>query len=186
MIIFEELRITNDGETLVVHARVRNEEWYNDVYIDKIIIDTEETYKESYPSSNPVYSKTIEGNVKSIELSINKAQILPDFKEHLFFVYVIAKGTPESTVPCGMDNQTNLGVTLYMGNIYNSFMNYIKEMNANNCQIPNGFIDMLLRYKALNISMDSGHYLQGIDYYNKWFKGNKYSSYSTPNCGCNG
>ena len=85
MIVFEELRITNDGETLVVKARVRTEVYYDTVYIDKVIIDTEETYKEGFPSSTPVFTYTADGNVKSITLAINKAQIIPDFKEHLFY-----------------------------------------------------------------------------------------------------
>ena len=185
MIVFEELRITNDGETLIVKARVRTEAYYDTVYIDKVIIDTEETYKEGFPSSTPVFTYTADGNVKSVTLTINKAQIIPDFKEHLFFVYVVTKGNPLPIVPCGMDNQTTLGVTLYMGNIYNDFMNSIKEMRNGNCQVPNGLIDQILRFKALTLSMDSGHYLQGIDYYNKWFSGER-QSVNISNCGCNG
>lgn len=186
MIVFEELRITNDGETLVVKARVRTEIYYDTVYIDKVIIDTEETYKEGFPSSTPVFTYTADGNVKSITLAINKAQIIPDFKEHLFFVYVVTKGNPLPSVPCGMDNQTTLGVTMYMGNIYNNFMGYIKEMGGGNCQVPKGLIDQILRFKALTISMDSGQYLQGIDYYNKWFSGKRQDVVTIPNCGCNG
>lgn len=186
MIVFEELRITNDGETLIVDARVRSEVYYDLVYIDKVVIDTEETYKEGTPSSTPVYSYTVDGNNKTISLTIDKSQIIPDFKEHMFFVYVIAKGIPTPSVPCGMDNQTTLGVVLYMGNIYNNFMGYIKEMGNGNCQIPSGFIDQILRYKALNLAIDSGHYTQGIQYYNQWFSGNRQSVTINSNCGCNG
>lgn len=186
MVTFEELRITNDGENLIVRARVRTESYYDDIYIDKIIIDTEGTYKEGTPSSSPIYTYIAEGNNKSITLVLNKAQVIPDFKEHLFFIYIIAKGTPTSNVPCGMDNQTTLGVTMYMGNIYNNFMGYIKEMTRGNCQIPQGFIDQILRYKAFSLAIDSGHYTQGIEYYNQWFSGKRPSVTTTSNCGCNG
>ena len=186
MVVFEELRITNDGETLIVRAKVRSEIYYDNVYIDKVIIDTEETYKEGYPSSNPVYQYQVEDKYdKSVTLYINKAQLSPDFKEHLFFVYITTKGNPLPDVPCGADNQTTLGVTLYMGNIYNNFMNYIGDMANGNCNVYKDFIDQILRFKALNIAIDSGHYLKGIEYYNKWFSGNQYNIITT-NCGCNG
>lgn len=55
MIVFEELRVTNDGENLIINARVRKEPYYDNVYIDKVIVDTEETYIEGGPSSNAVY-----------------------------------------------------------------------------------------------------------------------------------
>jgi len=186
MVTFEELRITNDGEALVVGVRIRTESYYDNVYIDKVVIDTEETYKEGTPSSSPVFTYTAVNNTKELVLTLNKAQVLPDFKEHLFFVYVVTKGVPTPDVPCGMDNQTTLGVTMYMGNIYNNFMNYIREMGSGNCQVPQGFIDQILRYKALNLAIDSGHYTQGIKYYDQWFSGKNKSITTTSNCGCNG
>lgn len=186
MVVFEELRITNDGETLIIKARVRTEVYYDTVYIDKVIIDTEDTYREGTPSSEPVYTYTVDGNEKSITLSLNKADIIPDFKEHLFFVYVKTKGVPLPSVPCGMDNETTLGVTLYLGNIYNNFLGYIKEMGNGNCQIPKGFIDQILRFKALNLAIDTGHNTQAIDYYKQWFSGQNYNVVRTSNCGCNG
>ena len=72
-----------------------------------------------------------------------------------------------------------------MGNIYNDFMSYIKQMN-NDCQIPKDLIDQILRFKAVTTAIDSGHYTEGINYYNKFFKENGVSNTPTTNCGCHG
>lgn len=184
MIIIEELQVTKDAKNLIIGARVRKDRYYTDVYIDKIIIDTEETYVEGGPSKSPIYSKQLEGNNKEVNLSLDKLDLGVHPYNHLFFVYITVKGTPSSDTPCGMDNVNTLGVTMYSGDYYKTFMSYIKEMN-NTCQVPQGLIDTILRYKALNASIDSGHYIQGIKYFNKWFSG-KTTLPITSNCGCNG
>ena len=186
MIVFDELRVTKDAEYLIIDARVRKEDYYKDVYIDKIVIDTEETYSEGGQSSNPVYSYSPEGDNKSIRLilNINELQHLTSLKNHLLFVYAVAKGTPASNTPCGLDNINTLGVTTYMGDFYNYFMQNIKEVGQS-CSVPQNFINALLRWEALNVSIDSGHYTQGIKYFNDWFKDGVKETVNV-NCGCNG
>lgn len=184
MVVFNELRITNDGNNLIIKAKVRNESYFDNIYIDKVIIDTEDTYVEGTPSSSPVYSTTIEGNNKEVSLNLSY-QIDTDLKDHLLFVYVVTKGTLNGVPPCGMDDTATLGVTMFMGDIYTTFMDYIKEIGSNNCQIPEDFIDTFLKFKGLGLAIDSGHYLQGIEYYKKWFKDIKQVSIIS-NCGCHG
>ena len=170
MITIQELRITNTGERLVIGASVRKEPYYDDVYIDQVVIDTEETYSEIGPSSKPVFTKQFQGTYKSINLQLDKLELNGnELTSHLFFVYVVVKGTPAPDTPCGMDNINTLGVIMYMGNYYKNLMKYIDEMNANNCTIPQGLIDQILRWEALNTSIDSGHHLKGIEYFKKWF-----------------
>lgn len=188
MVVFDELRITNDGETLIIKVRVRKEDYYKDVYIKSIHIDTEETFNEgtySQQGITKVYKGyTVTDNQKSVTLILNTSQILADLTKHLFFIWVETKGNPTSNVPCGMDNSKTVGVTLYMGNIYNLFMNRIKEV-GNTCQIPQNFIDEILKFKALSTAIDSSHYTQGIEFFNKWFKGDS-NKVITNKCGCNG
>ncbi len=186
MVIFQELKIENDASKLLIAAKVKPEQYYTDVYIDKVIIDTEETYREGGPSSTPVFIKQFEGNQKFISLQVNKHDIVSPLNNHLYFVYIVTKGVPSPDTPCGMDNVNTLGVTLYLGNFYNMFMQHIKEMDNENCVPPQGLIDLLLRFKALNISIDSGHYIQGIKYFNKWFNGKNLPPLTISNCGCHG
>lgn len=43
-----------DGK-LIIEANVRAEDYYKDVYIDSLIIDTEETFSSAGPSSKPIF-----------------------------------------------------------------------------------------------------------------------------------
>lgn len=55
MLKFNELRITPNGSHLIVDASVDNMDYYKDIIIDSIIIDTQDTYTQNGPSSKPVY-----------------------------------------------------------------------------------------------------------------------------------
>lgn len=266
MIKFTDLRVTKDGKQLIIGAKVKEDSYYDNVYIDKVVIDTEETFNPTGPSDNGIeiqVSREIDvstlppatyvgiyyegefydedgetgnpnlnspvqyheitsfnekdvsrwytykdkntneyyiwdgsrfiklGYFREIYLTLDKNDLVNNKGEfttvdnHLFYVYVIAGGVPESDCPCGMDNQTTLGVTMYTGHYYDDFMNYIKEL-GDDCNIPQGLIDYILRYKVLVNSIDTGHYTEANKFYNKWFK----EGYSIPmskyNCGCYG
>lgn len=60
MVQFNELRITPDGKNLIIDVSVQDMEYYDNVFIDSIIIDTEDTYIPSGPSTNPIFSYTVE------------------------------------------------------------------------------------------------------------------------------
>ena len=48
-------------------------------------------------------------------------------------------------------------------------MNYVKEIETNSCNIPKEFIDEILRYKALKLSLITGNYVQAVKYWKKFF-----------------
>lgn len=182
MIEFTELKV--EGESLIIKASVRDLSYYDNVYINKIVIDTQDTFSSSGPSSSPIYTTTISGNQKSVELVLSSTNLSNvDLKENLFFVYAVAKGTPSASTPCGMDNINSIGVTYAKCPIFNTVMRTVKEMD-NSCVIPVGFIDSILRYKALEYAIASKHYLQAIYYYNKFYKNLPVTITST--CGCHG
>ena len=95
MVRFNELRITKDGKYLVIDVSVRSQSYYNDVYLDSISIDTQDTYKDGGPSSSIVYFKDItsEGDrIKNYRLELSVGEFLPSLSDNMFFVYVKAKG----------------------------------------------------------------------------------------------
>lgn len=104
--------------------------------------------------------------------------------DNIFFIYVIAKGVPSPCTPCGMDREYVMGVAVNLRPIYNMAMQYIKEVNSD-CGIPKGFIDMILRIKAFDISLRTGHYTMAFKYWDKLFK-NKANVSPNKGCGCNG
>lgn len=213
MINFNELRISECDKKLVIDISVSPLSYYTDVYIDKIIIDTQDTYIGTGPSANPIYQyivpetseqafekqdvigavlaggtdnpvySTYYGNIKSLRLEIPELLLAP-FDSTMLFVYVLVKGAPASETPCGMDNIYTLGVTTDLTKFYIKSMNFLKEID-NNCNISNGLIDFILKMNGLDIALKTCNYPLAIKYWNKFFKGSYFTSL-TNNCGCNG
>lgn len=168
MIQFNELGITSDNRKLIIDVQVRDLPYYSKIYIDSISIDTQDTYIDNGPSTKPIFSKVISGDNKSVRLELSTLEIGIKL-DNLLFVYVKAKGIPESDTPCGMDNVVTIGVTFNNCPIYNNMMQYIKEIDKN-CTIPKNFINLFLQYKALEISIETSHYRQAIKLFNKFYK----------------
>lgn len=196
MIQFNTLKITQDGKNLIINASVKNLSYYTNVLIGSIIIDNQDTYSASGPSSNPIYkhsfaSKDLVTNedisgFKNISITISAKELLDnngDLNDDILYVYLIAVGTPSADTPCGMDNVDTLGVALNLKPIYNNGMNYIKQVEST-CEIPKDFIDFILRYKALDLALKTENYIQANKYWNKFFKKNNVVSLNTNSCGC--
>ena len=183
MIKFTELRVQRERLTIVAEVR-EIENYYDNVYIDKIIIDTQDTFITSGPSANPIYSVTIDGDQKVVSIALSKDDLGGiDIDHTLFFVYAKAKGVPSPTTPCGADSEYSVGVTFSMCPVYNTAMDYVKEVE-NTCDIPSGFINSILQLKAIECAINARHFTQAIKYYNKFYKNVNMSSSST--CGCHG
>lgn len=213
MIQFNELRITPDNNCLIIDIEIPNINIYKDVFIDSVIIDNQDTYVDNGPSSNPVYKYTIEEsttqkvysstgecapvkedetkeeclvekslNTKTLRLVLDSQDVA--LANNILFVYAIAKGTPDPSTPCGMDNMTTIGVVTNMRNIFQQMMPYIREIEGN-CAIPKNFIDKILRFNALKLSISTGNYTLAIKYWNKYFKNE--SAVQPPSiCNCYG
>lgn len=254
MVTFNELRITPDGNTLIIDVAIKDLRYYDNVGLDTILIDTQDTFTAEGPSSKAVkfsvkndvdpklfekrtpityifkgtlkegflytfgalpsptndiqyiingipytaneltvgvhkYEKgklvAVTTPIKSYRIEINKNDSILTFKDNLLFVYVKTKGTPASDTPCGMDEETTLGVTLYHYPIYNAMMNSIKELEKN-CEVPKNFINSMLRFKAFELAIDTEHYNQAIIYYNKFIKNVNLNTVTSNKCNCYG
>lgn len=78
-----------------------------------------------------------------------------------------------------------MGVALNLRPIYNGAMGYIKTL-GNNCEIPKGFIDLFLKYKALELSLKTGNYPEAFKLWKYLIKGGTLSSVIKKGCGCHG
>lgn len=203
MIQFNELRISSDGKKLIIDASVKDLQYYNDVYIDAVIIDTQDTYVANGPSTNPIFSYEVPTNdsvvyslpecngcgpvrdeedseicftnpkgegEKRVRLELDSKTLGVSLDDTLFFIYIVTKGIPAADTPCGMDNQTTTGVIVNLYPFYRYTLDSMKEIE-NHCNIPKTFIDNILRFKALELSIRTGHYTQAIKYWNMFFKG---------------
>ena len=214
MLEFRELRVTPDGSHLIIDVAVREHSYYENVFIDSIIIDTQDTYTQNGPSSKPVYQyKVEEDGVQNLyalpeECSCNPILIDEDksycftygYEEgrhvrimlstkdvplnNMLFVYAIAKGTPAPDTPCGFDNTIIMQTVVDLYPFYQNTLCFLKELN-NSCEVPKGFTDMILRLKALELCIRTGNYPQAIKYWKKFFSNNRVVV-TTSNCKCNG
>lgn len=161
MVKFNTLKITTD--CLILDIQIEESSYYENVFLDSLIIDTDKTYKPFGPSSNPVYfkeieyvpiiysenSKTMIKDKKDLKVILDsnidqgykrfKIELTPkdfnlqSFDHNLFFIYVTVKGTPKPDTPCGKDNKTTLKLAVNLNPIIKKSFCYIKEM-AHNCK----------------------------------------------------
>lgn len=215
MLVLNECRITEDGKYLVVEASVDSLNWYKNVYIKSVVIDTDETWSANGPSSNPIYQKEFGfedskitsicgpvstedsncdcGNLiipdrqgtKNIRLYLSAKDLSLSSLNNIFFVYVIASGYPDPQTPCGMDNSTIMGVALNLRLIYNAAIGYVKSLSAT-CEIPKGFIDMFLKYKALELALKTGNYPEAFKMWKYLLGSGKSSTIPNKGCRCHG
>lgn len=182
MVQFNELYITPDSKRLVIEAQVKDLNYYNNVYISEVIIDNQDTYKDNGPSNSYVYKHTVSGNSKSVRLELDSTDLTINNK--MLFVYIVTGGAPTIDTPCGMDNTITIGVVINRYIIYKYIMSNIKDI-GNTCKPSKSFIDAILRLKALDLSIETGHYTEAINFYNKFFLSKKLNV-TTNSCGCNG
>lgn len=194
MIQFNTLKISQNGQNLIISASVKNLKYYTDVLIGSIIIDNQDTYSVNGPSNNPIYKRSFAGTnivtgeeikgVKEINLKITAKEIKDNdgnLNNDILYIYLIAVGTPASDTPCGMDEVNTLGVAYNIRPIYNIGMSYIKQV-ANTCEPSKEFIDFILKYKALELCLETNNYIQANKFWNKYFK--KITNLNIKNCGC--
>lgn len=128
-----------------------------------------------------IYTEYSIQGTKEIHLVIDKSEIDADLSKDMFYVYFHVTGTPSPNTPCRLDEVYTLGVTFNDGAIYNRMMNYTKEI-MNTCEVPKGFIDMILQLEAIKVSIETENYVSANKFYNRLMN-TKYSK-DTSNISC--
>lgn len=204
MILFDQLRISDDGQRLYINVHVNKADCFKNMYIDSVVIMTADKVSETAPgtpTSDYVYTKQIEGNVKELDLVLTSLDFTKswetdpkamafnraDMSNTLFFVYIKCKGTPGECTPCMLDEETTLGVVFDENMLYQRVMDYTKELVAD-CNIPTEFTDFILLWNAFKAAIETEHYVAAIKFYNKLFGvvRSGYSNNIIKTCGCNG
>lgn len=184
MIKFNKLFIPPFSKGIYLDCEVCDLPYYENVYIDKVIIETQDTFSVTKESSTPVYTYIVEGNKKSIRLFIKDADMLVKcFTDNLYFIKVKAKGIPASDTPCGMDNIYTIGVVADTYKIYRKALKYMNRC-LDTCEVPKALIDFILRYKAFSICLKTRDFTQAIYYWKKFIKTSSVKTSSI--CRCNG
>lgn len=204
MIIFDQLRISDDGKRMYINAHVNKADYFNDIYIDSIVIQTADKVSETdpgLPTSDYVYIKKAEENAKELNLVLEASDLSRSWKSDpnaiafgrgdmsktLFFVYIKCKGTPGSYTPCRLDEETTLGVVFDENVLHQKVMDYTKELVAD-CNVPSAFIDFILLWNAFKAAVETEHYIPAIKFFNIMFDevGKPCQSRTIKTCRCNG
>ena len=204
MIIFDQLRISDDGKRMYINAHVNKADYFNDIYIDSIVIQTADKVSETdpgLPTSDYVYIQKVEENTKELNLVLEASDLSKswesdpnaiafnrrDMSKTLFFVYIKCKGTPGSYTPCRLDEETTLGIVFDDNVLHQKVMDYTKELVAD-CNVPSEFINFILLWNAFKSAIETEHYIPAIKFFNMMFDevGKSCQSRTIKTCGCNG
>lgn len=213
MVDFNELRVSPDRKNLIIDVSIKDLSYYENVYIDSIIIDTQDTYIPSGPSNSPIFTYEVVSNVTPVyslpDCGCNQVQDYID-KENCFET----SNNEEKRVRLELDNTAldnhlkgnlffvyvitkgtpssdtpcNMDNTINLGVTADTYPIYTNMLNSlkelESCSTPKLFTDAFLRFKAFELSIKTGQYSQVINYWNKYFK--SLDIPNNTNCSCNG
>ena len=198
MIRFNELKI--EDNYIIIDVQIEEEKYFKDMYIDSIVIDTQDTFIANGPSSKAIYTKTFntdtdvnkeeivytQGTYKynRVRIYIDGKDLNVDIHKTMFFVYVIAGGTPAADTPCRWDENKALHTLVDTQVLYNNMIQYVKELNKD-CSTPDNFINAILQFNAVDLALKTNQYPLAIDLWKRFYSDIE-SNVVLPNCGCNG
>ena len=201
MVIVEQFRISDDGKMMYLDVHVNKADYFTNIYLDHIIISTSNQVSEADPLSpgnEYVYRYDAgeadkEAHLALFPANFNEHYTKSDFSGDLFFAYIVCKGSVGECTPCRLDELTTLAVTFDYNLFYQRVMGYTREL-ANSCEIPSGFMDMILNFNALKAAIDTEHYVPAIGFYEQMLGlGNAHRSITSGGtfnsgrgCGCRG
>ena len=198
MIRFNELKI--EDNYIIIDVQIEEEKYFKDMYIDSIVIDTQDTFIANGPSSKAIYTKNFNTGVDAkkedivytqgkdkynrVRMYINAKDLNVDIHKTMFFVYVIAGGTPAADTPCRWDENKALHTLVDTQVLYNNMIQYVKELSKD-CSTPDNFINAILQFNAIDLALKTNQYPLAIDLWKRFYSDIE-SNVVLPNCGCNG
>ena len=198
MIRFNELKI--EDNYIIIDVQIEEEKYFKDMYIDSIVIDTQDTFIANGPSSKAIYTKNFNTSVDAkkedivytqgtdkhnrVRIYIDSKDLNVDIHKTMFFVYVIAGGTPAADTPCRWDENKALHTLVDTQVLYNNMIQYVKEINKD-CSTPDNFINAILQFNAIDLALKTNQYPLAIELWKKFYSDIE-SNVVLPNCGCNG
>ena len=205
-VVFDQLRISDDGKRMYIDVHVNKADYFDNIYLDELTIMTADKVSETNPDSpteDYIYKKVLDDNQKEAHLMLTAADFMKTWEEDpnamkfpqsdmsktLFFVYVKIKGVPDECTPCRLDEEVTVATTFDENILYQQVMNYTRQL-ADDCTIPTGFTDFILLWNAFKASVETEHYIPAINYFNMLsdnmgtIGGSKVGI--TRNCGCHG
>jgi hypothetical protein len=194
MVIIQQFRISDDGLRMYINLKVNDASYFKDRYITKITIMTGDKVTEATDSASPthdfIYQEEFnpEDNLRKLDLVLTPAEMNENFTKSnfstdLFFLFVECGGYIDGNVPCRFDEAVNTAVTFDEGLLYQKVMALTKEL-ADTCNVSANLVDFILLYNALKASIETEHWVQAVQFYNRLVGSVK--GITVKGCGCHG
>lgn len=145
MINFNEARVTSDGQSLIIDVSIDSASYFDNVYIESIYIDSQDTFIDGGPSNSFIYKWVdedpliVNGNVvpkRHLRLELKTEDIgALSLSHNLFYIYVLTGGDFTEDTPCELEQRMFTRVVLDYGPIYRDSIKYVKELTED-CKIP--------------------------------------------------
>ena len=214
MIVFNNIRILQDDKYITIDAEIENNKYYKNMYIDSVIIDTQDTFSPNGPSNNPIYTYkaqplnsdiytendlankvTDEDNIpvqdenntyysRKVHLELTKVDLNLATLEKNMFFIYIVAGGVPAP-DTPCGYDNNIAVKVLV-NTYPIYRNIMNYIKelGNTCNVPYNLIDKSLQLKMLDISIQTGNNIEAINIWKKYFMDN--ITNEPINCNCNG
>lgn len=205
MVHFNELRFSEDNKYLIIDASVNTEYYYDNIIINNIVVDNQDTYINNGPSSTPLFNYNVVEEHNKIYSPPEDCICSPIKVENDEYCYVEGLDLMKNVrikVPvslCGINptkdmlfvyvitsgtpsSDTPCGFDNYMSmgvvlDLKSVYSNilYYVRQVEDECKFPKDFVDTILKYKALEASIKTGNYPLAIKYWNKYIANSKHS-----------
>ena len=207
MVIFNDLRITEEKDCIVVDCQIEDVDGYDGMYIDSVDV---EYYKNATDDMSPsdkainIYTAP-EGDTgrRWVRCTLNASQLdiktfgTDTFDNGLFFVIVRCDGTPENpdvleSYSCGADNTVDIGAVLDWQSIYTLGMKHAAKLAygcTDICDVPSGFESFILYWYALQLAISTCDWLAVKKLWDKFMRslsGITPGATLNSGCGCRG
>lgn len=179
MVVFNELRLSDDKKKLIVDCFIENLNIYTNMYIKEIAVDyykNVETGGDPSENAITIYSNTGDDtSVKAASVCLNmdnqsqKNEVAEKFgisnlKGGVYYVFVMCDGTPEpavATLPCGYDEDTEVGIVPDWELLYEIGLKYIINMAGScidKCVDNSPFMHFILMWNSLKMALSACEY----------------------------
>lgn len=198
MVIFNDLRISEDRKYLIVDCQIEDVDGYDGLYIDKVdvmhyskITDFSCIGYDADAYAINLYTKDEdddEDTVRSVRLTLSVDDIpsktdsfdfgTTTFENGLFYVAVTCGGTPENAgtlvrYGCGADKMMDIGVILDWYAVYQNGMAYASKLAfscGNSCDDPSGYEQFILHWYGLQLAIATCDWIQVAKFWPKFLR----------------
>lgn len=215
MIHFNELRYSKDNKYLIIDVAIDNQDYYDNVVIDSIIIDNQDTFVVNGPSSSPIYIYNIPVYSKTYtatgECNCSPVRVMDDgsycFNDSLDNMRHIRLELPLNILKVDYSSDILFVYVIATGtpssdtpcgfdnskiigtvvDLQGFYNNMLSYIRQveNNSTIPKEFIEAILRFKAVEVCIKTGNYPLVVKYWKKFFP-RKTDIFTTKTCECYG